>query len=51
MRLTKDLGTFLLGVWLIIQGLEPLVGLSFRGFGTLQAILAIVAGLLIILGR
>ena len=31
MRLTKNLGMLLLGIWLTIQGLEGLVGLSFRG--------------------
>jgi len=47
----KNLGMFLLGIWLIIHGLESLVGLSFRGLGTIQAILGVVAGILIILGR
>jgi hypothetical protein len=51
MRLTKNLGMLLLGIWLIVQGLEALVGLSFRGLGTLEAILALGAGILIILGR
>lgn len=51
MKLTKNLGMLLLGVWLIIQSLESLVGLSFRGLGTLEAILALIAGALIIVGR
>jgi hypothetical protein len=51
MRLTKNLGMLLLGIWLLIQGLEALVGLSFRGLGTIEAILALAAGILIIVGR
>ena len=51
MRLTKNLGMLLLGIWLIVQGLETLVGLSFRGLGTLEAILALAAGILIMVGR
>jgi hypothetical protein len=51
MRLTKNLGMLLLGIWLIVQALEALVGLSFRGLGTLEAILALVAGILIVVGR
>jgi hypothetical protein len=50
-RLTKNLGMLLLGIWLLIQGLEALVGLGFRGLGTIEAVLALVAGILIILGR
>ena len=51
MRLTKNLGMLLLGIWLIIQSLESLVGLSFRGLGTIEAVLAPVAGVLIMVGR
>jgi hypothetical protein len=51
MRLTKNLGMLLLGIWLIIQSLEVLVGLSFRGLGTIEAVLALVAGVLIMVGR
>ena len=41
----------LLGIWLILYGLEGLIGLSFRGLGTIMSIVAIVAGVLIMLGR
>jgi hypothetical protein len=51
MRATKNLGMLLLGIWLIITGLVPLLNLSFSGLGTLMAILAIAAGALIIVGR
>jgi len=51
MKLTKNLGTLLLGIWLILTGLMPLLNLSFSALGTLMAILAIAAGALILLGR
>jgi hypothetical protein len=51
MKLTKNLGMLLLGIWLILDGLVPLLNLSFSGLGTLMAILAIAAGAFILLGR
>ncbi len=51
MKLTKNLGMLLLAIWLILSGLIPLVSLSFVGLGTIMAILAIVAGALILVGR
>ena len=51
MKATKSLGMLLLGVWLIISGLVPLLNLSFSGLGTLMAVLALAAGALIIVGR
>jgi hypothetical protein len=48
---TKKIGMLTLGVWLILTGLLPLVNLSFAGLGTLMAILAIAAGILILLDR
>jgi len=51
MKLHKNLGMLLLGIWLILTGLIPLLRLSFSGLGTLMAVLAIAAGALIALGR
>lgn len=51
MKLTKNLGMLLLGIWLILTGLIPLMNLSFSGLGQLMAILAAGAGVLILLGR
>jgi hypothetical protein len=48
MKLTKNLGMLLLGIWLILSGVIPLLHLSFSGLGTLMAILAIAAGALIL---
>jgi hypothetical protein len=41
----------LLGVWLIVTGLIPLLNLTFSGLGMVMAILAIAAGALILAGR
>ena len=49
--LTKNLGMLLLGIWLILGGLLPLFSLSFAGIGIIMAILAIAAGVLILIGR
>ncbi len=47
----KNLGLLLLGLWLVIHGLTQLVNFSFSGLGTVMAVLAVVAGALIIVGR
>ncbi len=49
MKLTKNIGMLLLGIWLILEGLIPLLNLSFSGLGTLMEILAIAAGAFILL--
>ena len=52
MRFTKNIGMLLLAIWLILGGLFVLVPrLSFGSEGTLMAILAIVAGVFILIGR
>lgn len=51
MTLTRNLGMLLLAIWLILGGLMPLLNLSFSGVGTVMAILAIAAGVLIVIGR
>jgi hypothetical protein len=51
MKLTSNVGMLLLGIWLILSGLIPLLNLGFSGLGTLMLILAIVAGVFILLGR
>ena len=51
MKLTRNLGMLLLAVWLVLTGLVPLLNLSFSGLGTVMAILAIAAGVLIVVGR
>jgi hypothetical protein len=51
MKLTKNLGMLLLSIWLILNGLIALVSFSFQGLSFIMAILAIVAGVFILLGR
>ena len=51
MKLTKNIGFLVLGIWLILTGLIPLLHLSFSGLSTIMAAAAIAAGALIIIGR
>ena len=51
MRLTGNIGMLLLAIWLILSGLIPLLNFSFSGLGVVMAILAIAAGILIVVGR
>ena len=51
MRVTRNSGMLLLGIWLILSGLVPLLSLSFAGLGMLMAVLALASGVLILLGR
>lgn len=51
MKVTRNLGMLLLGIWLIATGLIPLLHLSFSGLGTVMALGAVVAGALILVGR
>jgi hypothetical protein len=51
MKVTKNLGTLLLGIWLILTGLIPLLNINFSELGTFLAIVAIAAGALILMGR
>jgi len=51
MRLTSNIGMLLLAAWLILTGLIPLVNFSFSGLGTVMSVLAMAAGILIVVGR
>ena len=51
MKLTKNLGMLVLAIWLILSGLISLLGLSFPYSSLILALLAIVAGVLILLGK
>jgi hypothetical protein len=50
MKITKSLGMLLLGIWLILTGLIPVLKLHFNGFPEIMQILAIASGVLILLG-
>ena len=49
MRFTKNIGMILLAIFLIAWGAVTLLGIS--GLGVILAILAIAAGIFILLGR
>ena len=51
MNLTHNQGFLLLAIWLILTGLIALLSLSFAGLSLVMGILAIVAGIFILLGR
>jgi hypothetical protein len=48
---TKNLGMLLLAIWLIITGLLPFLQINFANMGSILAVLAIAAGVLILLER
>jgi hypothetical protein len=50
-RFTKNIGMLLLAIWLILTGLIALFSLSFDGLGVIMGLLAIAAGIFILLGR
>lgn len=47
----RNAGILVLAIWLIISGLINLIGLSFAGLGLIMGALAIVAGVLLLLGK
>ena len=51
MNLTKNLGMLLLGIWLTATGLLQVVSIQIPAIGTILALLAIIAGVLILMGR
>ena len=53
MRVPKNLGRILLGVWLILFGLltAPFLKISFAYSGDVLAVLAVVVGVLLLMER
>jgi len=51
MHITHNIGFLLLAIWLILYGLIALLSLSFAGLGIIMALLAIAAGIFILLER
>ncbi len=51
LRWDRDMGMLLLAIWLILWGLSSLLPLGIPFFGTLLALLAIVAGVLLFIRR
>ena len=50
MKITRNIGMLLLSIWLIVSGLVAFVP-ALSGLGLILAILAIAAGVFILLGR
>ena len=46
----RSIGVLLLAIWLIVTGLAHILHFSFSGMGTITAVVAIAAGILIIMG-
>lgn len=51
MNLSKNLGMTLLAVWLIVTGLLQVVSIPVPAIGIIMAVLAIAAGVLILVRR
>jgi hypothetical protein len=51
MNITKNLGMLLLAIYLIVTGVLGLGIITVSGLGTLLAIVAIAAGVLILIGK
>ena len=51
MRRNQNLGMLLLGGWLVVSGLLQVVSIAIPGIGVILAVVAIAAGVLILLGR
>ncbi len=48
-RVTRNVGMLLLGIWLILSGLGGLVALPIPGI--IMTVLALLAGILILIGQ
>jgi hypothetical protein len=51
MKFKKGLGTLLLAIWLIVTGLLTFLPIAIPYINVIMAILAIAAGVLLLLGR
>jgi hypothetical protein len=49
--INRSLGFVLLAIWLILTGLTTLAGFHFAYQGVIYGVLALAAGVLILLGR
>jgi len=51
MKIFKNLGILCLSLWLILTGLMPLLHFRFASEGAVLAVLAVAAGVLLLIGR
>ncbi len=50
-RMGKNTGILLLGIWLVLTGLLPFLRVSLPHSSTVLPLLAVVAGVLLLVGR
>ena len=51
MKLASNTGMLLLGIWLILYGLLPLLNVDFQAKPLLMNVLAVAAGAMIVMNR
>ena len=51
MKITNNLGMLLLAIWLILYGILAVFGVSFPQQGIIMGILALAAGILLLIRR
>ena len=51
LKFNRNWGLLLLAVWLVLTGLIPLLAINITRSGTFMNILAVAAGVLLLLGR
>jgi hypothetical protein len=51
MKLTKNIGFLLLGIWLVVSGLEKFIDLPIPSLGIILAGLGIASGVMILLSK
>jgi hypothetical protein len=51
MKLGSNTGMMLLGIWLLLTGLVPLLNLNFQSLPTIMAALAVAAGALLLMNK
>jgi hypothetical protein len=50
-RSARSIGLVILGVYLVLSGLMTLTGFGFPASGVIMGLLALLAGILLLLGR
>jgi len=51
MKLASNTGMLVLSIWLILFGVLPLLNISFQGQGPILNLLAVAAGVLILMNK
>ncbi len=51
MTIPPNLSRILMGIWFIVTGAAMIIHLTFQGFDIIMAILAVVIGILLLIGK